>query len=78
MNKGNCDLFITVTGHENIPEIIRLKDNRKLVNLIVLTNRFFQVKLKQIIHDIVKKQVFGRVVGRVWVVEYQKRYLFFA
>ena len=31
------------------------------------------MKLKSILDDIIEKQVFGRVVGRVWVIEYQKR-----
>ena len=72
----NCDLFITVTGRSNIEEIRRLTDGRKLTNLPELTNRFFNVKLKSILHDIVKKQVFGRIVGKVWIIEYQKRYIF--
>ena len=38
----------------------------------------FQMKLKSILHDIIDKQVFGRVVGRVWVIEYQKRYFNFS
>ena len=63
-----------MTGRSNIEEIRRLADGRKLTNLPELTNRFFNAKLKSILDDIVKKQVFGRIVGKVWIIEYQKRY----
>ena len=46
----------------------------KFVNEFLLRNRVFQMKLNSILDDIINKQVFGRVVGRVWVIEYQKRY----
>ena len=71
---GNADLFITVTGSDQLPEIERLKDVRKTQNCVELCNRFFRVMLNAIIDDIIKKQVFGRVIGRVQVIEYQKRY----
>ena len=35
---GKADLFITVTGNENISEIRRLRQGRKLSNQIPLTN----------------------------------------
>ena len=46
----NADLFITVTGRENIAEIRRIRDKRNLADLVEYTNRFFQVKLKSILH----------------------------
>ena len=74
LHNGNADLFVTVTGRENIAEIRRLQQGRTLSNLVELTNRFFQVKLQAILDDIIVKQVYGRTVGRVYVIEYQKRY----
>ena len=47
----------------------------QFVNELLLRNRVFQMKLNSILDDIINKQVFGRVVGRVWVIEYQKRYI---
>ena len=73
LNIGNADLFITVTGSENIHEVRRLAEHRKITNMKELTNRLFQIKLKSILRDIIQGQIFGRVVGRVWVIEYQKR-----
>ena len=70
---GNVDLFVTVTGHEEAREVLRLKEGRKTKEMIAETNRIFNIKLKNILHDIVIKQVFGRVVGQVYVIEYQKR-----
>ena len=46
---------------------------RDLKTLIPETNRYFRVKLESILNDIIVKQVFGRVIGQVWVIEYQKR-----
>ena len=48
----NADLFITVTGRENIAEIRRIRDGRDLADLVEYTNRFFQVKLKDILNVI--------------------------
>ena len=71
----NADLFITVTGSDFLPELRRLSDGRNTRQMVELVNRFFQDHLNSILDDIMKKQVFGRVIGKVWVIEYQKRYL---
>jgi hypothetical protein len=65
--------FITVTGHDSWNEIHRLRDGRETNNMIDLGNRVFKLKLDCLLKDIVKKQIFGKVVGRIWVIEYQKR-----
>ena len=72
-----ADLFITVTGSDASRELRDLHDGRTPGTCPDLTNRLFHMKLKDILDDIIHKQIFGRVVGRVWVIEYQKRYMSF-
>jgi len=67
------DLFITVTGTIQSHELERLRDGRSKNELICIANRVFAIKLKRFMHDIVKKQIFGRIVGEIWIIEYQKR-----
>ena len=77
MAKKRPDLFITMTGTTITRELFRLKDNRSETELVELANRIFALKLKSLMHEIVKKQIFGRVVGRIWVIEYQVMLCFF-
>ena len=70
-----ADLFITVTGSDVSRELRHLHCGRTPGTCPDLTNRLFHMKLKDILDDIIQKQVFGRVIGRVWVIEYQKRYI---
>ena len=70
---GKPDLFITMTGNQNWKEVDRLLNGRKKVNAVHITNRVFALKLKELMHDITEKEVFGRVIGKVWVIEYQNR-----
>ena len=65
--------FVTVTGHGAWDEVYRLRDGRERDDMIDLINRVFKLKLDCLLKDIVKKQIFGKVVGRIWVIEYQKR-----
>ena len=69
----NADLFITVTGSDFLPELRRLSDKRETRQMVELVNRYFHAHLDSILDDIMEKQVFGRVIGKVWVIEYQKR-----
>ena len=74
LNLDGYDLFITGTGDDKSPELRGLHDGRTPGTCPELTNRLFRLKMKEIMNDIFNKQIFGRVVGRVWVIEYQKRY----
>ena len=67
------DLFITVTGSTLCAEMERLRDKRPTQEMICIANRIFAIKLKSFMQDIVKKQIFGRIVGEIWIIEYQKR-----
>ncbi len=69
LHRERPDLFITMTGTTVTRELYRLKDGRTDNELVELANRIFALKLEELLHDIVKKQIFGRVVGRIWVIE---------
>ena len=69
LHRSRPDLFITATGTTVTRELYRLKDGRTDNELVELANRIFALKLKELLHDIVKKQIFGRVIGRIWVIE---------
>lgn len=71
--KQRPDLFCTLTGIIESKELHRLTDGRSKSDLIDIANRIFALKLKQFMHDIIKKQIFGKIVGEIWVIEYQKR-----
>ena len=73
LNFDGYDLFVTGTGDDKSPELRSLHDGRTPGTCPELTNRLFRLKMKEIMKDIFDKQIFGRVVGRVWVIEYQKR-----
>uniref|UniRef100_UPI0035900D4F uncharacterized protein n=1 Tax=Myxine glutinosa TaxID=7769 RepID=UPI0035900D4F len=71
---GKPDLFITFTCNpkwteiqENIGQHQRAEDRPDLVA------RVFHLKLKELIDDITKKHVLGKVRAFLYVVEYQKR-----
>ena len=66
------DLFITVTGTIQSDELRRLRDGRSKADLVCIANRIFAIKLKRFLHDVVKKQIFGRVVGEIWIIESKK------
>ena len=70
---GKPDLFITMTGNDKWKECYRLWNGRKQINCVHITNRVFHLKLQELLHDLCNKEVFGKVIGKVWVIEYQKR-----
>jgi len=71
---GKPDLFITVTCNPNWPEIAdELMPGQTAVDRPDLTARAFNVKLKSILNDLLKKNILGVVIGKIWVAEFQKR-----
>jgi hypothetical protein len=71
---GKPDLFITFTCNPNWIEILNeLRPGEVPNDRPDLLVRVFRLKLKELIRDICKNQIFGRVVGRVYVIEFQKR-----
>jgi hypothetical protein len=69
---GKPDLFITMTCNPNWWEICKLKfqlgEDRPDLNA-----RVFHLKLKELIDDLTKKHIFGKVDSFLYVVEFQKR-----
>lgn len=71
---GRPDLFITFTCNPKWKEIDDLLGPKQSASdrpdIVV---RVFNLKLKQLIDDITKKHIFGKVKAFVYVIEYQKR-----
>ena len=71
---GKPDLFITVTCNPVWPEIVReLLPDQKAQDRPDVVVRVFNEKLKQIMKDITKKEIFGKVKAHIHVIEFQKR-----
>ena len=71
---GPSDLFITFTANPAWPEIVEnLAPGQSASDRPDLVARVFHLKLNSLIHDIMKKNLFGKGIARVYTVEYQKR-----
>ncbi|XP_078433135.1 uncharacterized protein LOC144704557 isoform X1 [Wolffia australiana] len=71
---GKPDLFITMTCNPKWPDIIEaLLPGQKSQDRFDICCRVFRLKLKELLHLIIDKEIFGKVKGRVYVVEFQKR-----
>lgn len=72
--RGRPSLFITMTTNPMWPEIQReLLPSQTAPDRPDIVARVFKLKLNRVWKDITKKNIFGRVVGGTFVVEYQKR-----
>ncbi|KAI8536933.1 hypothetical protein RHMOL_Rhmol10G0295100 [Rhododendron molle] len=68
------DIFLTMTANPNWPEITEaLLPHQKAVDRPDLVARVFELKRKCLMNEIKTKQVFGKIVGYVYTIEYQKR-----
>jgi hypothetical protein len=71
---GKPDLFVTFTCNPFWPEIQReLLPNQTASERPDLCSRVFDLKLKELLNDILKKNVLGRTVAYVYTTEFQKR-----
>ncbi|KAL3623641.1 hypothetical protein CASFOL_032457 [Castilleja foliolosa] len=72
---GYPDLFITFTCNPSWPEIIRFLDSRNLraEDRPDIVCRVFKIKLNELIREMRKDQIFGKVVAVVYTIEFQKR-----
>jgi hypothetical protein len=71
---GKPDLFITMTSNPKWAEVQRsLPPNSHWTHHLDIVTRVFIIKLRQLIKDIVKHQIFGRVRAYVFRVEWQAR-----
>ncbi|KAL4590785.1 hypothetical protein LXL04_003728 [Taraxacum kok-saghyz] len=71
---GKPDIFITITCNPNWPEIkeymMTHEESQNRPDLIV---RVFHAKLENFKKEIIKKELFGKVIAYTYVVEFQKR-----
>ena len=71
---GRPDLFITFTCNPKWPDITaELEHGQTAQDRPDLVARVFHVKFQEIMRDLTERRVFGSVVGKVWVIEFQKR-----
>jgi hypothetical protein len=71
---GNPSYFITMTCNPNWPEILAaLGPHETPQNRPDLVARVFNMKLRDLLHDLHSRDLFGEIVARVHVIEFQKR-----
>jgi len=71
---GKPDLFVTITCNPNWPDIGRnLLPGKNPTNRPDLITRVFNLRVQEILRDILKVSVLGSVVAYVRVTEFQKR-----
>jgi len=71
---GKADLFITMTCNPDWKEIKDgLKDWQVAQDRPDLIARVFRAKLKDLKEQLLKNHIFGKLAGRVNVIEFQKR-----
>ena len=71
---GKPDLFITFTCNPKWEEITKhLKQHQTAADRPDIVARVFQIKLQELLKDIVKGKIFGTVTAIMHVIEFQKR-----
>ncbi|XP_058727581.1 uncharacterized protein LOC131599128 [Vicia villosa] len=72
---GFPDLFITFTCNPNWPEITRLlsKSNLKPHDRPDIVSKVFKIKFDEMMADLTKRHVLGRVLAFIYTIEFQKR-----
>ena len=73
---GKPHLFNTATCNPDWPEIKDVCQKFELSGAIdcpTVVDRVFRMKFNEYIEDVIKRQMFGKVLGHMWVIEFQKR-----
>jgi len=71
---GKPSLFITFTANPSWKEIQdQLLSHQTPLDHPDLISRVFSLKQQDLLHQIRSKKIFGRFLGCVWTIEYQKR-----
>ncbi|UYV81777.1 hypothetical protein LAZ67_20002341 [Cordylochernes scorpioides] len=70
---GKPDLFITMTCNPKWLEITENLNGSSVVNRPDIVSRVFNLKSKELIRDLIKNKIFGKVVAYVYTIEFQKR-----
>ena len=67
-------LFVTLTCNPKWPEITsQLKPGQRVQDRPDLVARVFKLKKDQLMNDLLKGNIFGKIVAYLWVIEFQKR-----
>ena len=70
------DLFITMTANTKWPEILEaLEPGQTAADRPDLVCRVFKMKVDELLKDILIRDIFGKVAGYAWTIDYQKRSL---
>jgi hypothetical protein len=70
---GKPDLFITFTCNPKWPEITReLLPYQIAADRPDLTTRIFHMKLQEMMKDLCERNLFGKVIAYIYVIEFQK------
>ena len=70
---GKPSFFITFTCNPKWTEIVEVAEETDSSRREDIINRVFRQKLKELIHDLTQKNVFGETIGYIYVVEFQNR-----
>ncbi|GMR38834.1 hypothetical protein PMAYCL1PPCAC_09029, partial [Pristionchus mayeri] len=71
---GKPDIFLTYTGFHEWPEIMEnLFPNTNWQSNPLLVCTVFYLKVQEVLDDVMNKEVFGKVAGFVYSIEFQKR-----
>ena len=71
---GYLSLFIMFTANPRWPEIQQeLRKGETGLNRPDLVVRVFHIKVRELLQDLRRRQIFGRFLGCVWTIEYQKQ-----
>ena len=71
---GKPDLFITMTTNPQWPEVVEnLLPGQTVNDRPDLVARVFHLKFTEMMIDLQKRQVLGRVVAAIYTIEFQKR-----
>nr|XP_042902994.1 uncharacterized protein LOC122270292 [Parasteatoda tepidariorum] len=71
---GRPDIFLTFTCNPAWPEIVSaLQRHQRPENRPNIIVRVFELKLTELLDDILKRHVFGKVISFIYVIEFQKR-----
>nr|XP_042913564.1 uncharacterized protein LOC122273596 [Parasteatoda tepidariorum] len=73
---GRPDIFLTFTCNPAWPEIASaLQRHQRPENRPDIIVRVFKLKLTELLDDILKRHVFGKVISFIFVIEFQKRWV---
>ena len=71
---GKPDLFVTFTCNPRWEKIKKeLLPHQNANDRPDIFCRVFRLQLKELLYDLYKRSIFGRVIGRIHVIEFQKR-----